>query len=221
MGMLVATSPIRLPLWDRALNGAHYFRVGHSLPLEAVPRRNAASAIPRNAPCARTQASGARRKVLIVEDHPALQRAMSEHVAGMDFDVMIASHYAAARAHLASSTPDLVCVDVTLPTESGHELCEYIRGPLGLTRLPILVTSDFGSPADIAHAEEAGANAFLVKRFSMPQLGAKITALLDRVRPGTAQVIQLDELRAAHRSAKAPFEGQSARHARPAGVGAR
>ena len=94
------------------------------------------------------QVSRKRSKILIVDDDPALQRAMRRHLHMMpiDADVVVASHYAAARAHLASGTPDLACIDICLPTESGYELCEFIRGPLGLVSLPILVLSPLGSP---------------------------------------------------------------------------
>jgi DNA-binding response OmpR family regulator len=189
------------PLWNRALEGTRYFRTGRPTPPED-PGRSIASG-ERNSG-ADAQIRGTRRRVLIVEDDPALQKAMIEHVAQMGLDVMIASHYDAARAHLASGTPDLVCVDIGLPTQSGHELCEYIRGPLGLRRLPIMVTSDFGSPADIAHAEEAGANAFLVKRFSMLQFGNNVAALLAGA-PVVAQLIHGSGTGLVHRTVRGPF----------------
>jgi len=127
------------------------------------------------------------RTVLIVEDDPTLQRMMGRQLTGMNVRVMAASHYGAALALLASCTPDLACVDIGLPTESGFELCEYMRGPLGLGSLPIMMTSESGRPADMAYAEEAGADAFLLKPFSMPELGAHVEALLEGDPPRPAQ----------------------------------
>jgi DNA-binding response OmpR family regulator len=124
------------------------------------------------------QAARRQRRALVVEDDPRLRRSMSEHIAAMDFQVLAASHYAAALAHLDACTLDIACIDIGLPTESGYELCEYIRGPLGLKSLPIMVTSEFGSPEYLAYAEHAGADAFLVKPFSMSELGLNISALL-------------------------------------------
>jgi DNA-binding response OmpR family regulator len=118
------------------------------------------------------------RRALVVEDDPRLRRSMSEHIAAMDFEVLSASHYAAALAHLDARPLDIACIDIGLPTESGYELCEHIRGPLGLRFLPIMLTSEFGSPEYLAYAEHAGANAFLMKPFSMPELGLNISALL-------------------------------------------
>jgi DNA-binding response OmpR family regulator len=119
-----------------------------------------------------------RRFMLIVEDDPFLQRTMTTELEKMDFDVQGALHYDAAVDHLAARRPHLVCVDLELPTRSGYELCEYIRGPLGLARVPILVTSDSGFPRAMANAEEVGANAFLKKPFSMRLLTNYIEALL-------------------------------------------
>jgi DNA-binding response OmpR family regulator len=80
-------------------------------------------------------------------------------------------------------------VDVGLPTRSGYELCEYIRGTLGLTQVPILVTSDSGYPEDMAHAEQAGANAFLTKPFSMHQLSHNVAAMLELIHQEPAQAV--------------------------------
>jgi len=170
---------------------AAHSHVGPSPRGEAFGRHLSWNAVAPNVVCGFVQGIQEKRTVLIVEDDPVLRRAMTEHVARMDVRVLTASHYAAALAHLASATPDLVCVDIGLPTESGYELCEYIRGPLGLRIMPIMVTSESGSPEDMAYAEEAGANAFLGKPFSMHELGAQVEALLDRLWPSTAHMFQL------------------------------
>jgi DNA-binding response OmpR family regulator len=72
-------------------------------------------------------------------------------------------------------------VDLELPTESGYDLCEYIRGQLGFARVPILVTGESGFPEDLVCAEAAGATAFLRKPFSMREFSSSIEAVLDGV----------------------------------------
>lgn len=121
--------------------------------------------------------NSAKRTALIVEDDPRLQRAMSAQLAHMDFCVLTAGHYEGAIRHLAEREPHVVCIDIGLPTKSGYDLCEYIRGVLGCARLPILMTSEYASPQDIAYAEDAGGNAFLHKPFSMGQLVQCIESL--------------------------------------------
>lgn len=120
------------------------------------------------------------RFALIVEDDPVLQEAMVHQLQRMSFNVVAVSHYDDAVHHLTTRQPDLVCLDLGLPTRSGYELCEHIRGPLGLALVPILVTSGSCFARDMANAEEAGANAFLKKPFSMHQLVSYVEALLEK-----------------------------------------
>ena len=122
----------------------------------------------------------ARRTALVVEDDPRLLEAMTRWFASMHYRVLSARHYDAAVAHLAKFQAHVACVDIGLPSKSGYELCEYIRGPLGLSGLPIIVTSEHGHAEDLAQAEEAGANAFLQKPFSLRQLTRRVESLLDR-----------------------------------------
>jgi two-component system chemotaxis response regulator CheY len=122
------------------------------------------------------------RTALVVEDDPYLQKAMSRALERMSFHVLAANHYDAAVRHLQGFEPHVVCVDVELPNRSGYELCEHIRGSLGLVGLPVLMTSDYGSPADMAYAEDAGGNAFLRKPFSMRELTDCVESLLNPAR---------------------------------------
>jgi DNA-binding response OmpR family regulator len=122
-----------------------------------------------------------KRFAMVVEDDPELQEEMLAHLRRLDFDTCGALHYDEAIERLASCSPHIVCVDIGLPTRSGYDLCEYIRGQLAFDQVPILVTSDSGLPEDMANAEEAGANAFLKKPFSMRQLTDYVEALLGQV----------------------------------------
>jgi two-component system chemotaxis response regulator CheY len=120
-----------------------------------------------------------------VEDDPKLQNAMSAQLRQMDLDVLVANHYDAAVCQLAAGQPHIICIDVGLPNKSGYELCEHIRDLLRFVDLPILMTSDHGDPGEIAYAENAGANAFLQKPFSMRQLAHCIESLLNASRAAT------------------------------------
>ena len=69
-------------------------------------------------------------------------------------------------------------VSLNLPRNSGYDVCELIRADVRLSEVQILITSDRSSPAAIAYAEEAGANAFLRKPFTPLQLARYARALL-------------------------------------------
>ena len=120
------------------------------------------------------------RTALVVEDDPRLRRAMMNELARLKFNVLSANHCEAAIGHLERRPADIVCIDIGLPNESGYELCEYIRGTLGLTRMPIIATSEHGTSQDMAHAEDVRANAFLHKPFTMRELAQCVHSLLDR-----------------------------------------
>ena len=127
-------------------------------------------------------------KALIVEDDPELLATMMAFMRKeMRFDPSGAYDYCGALIQLGHSTPDVVSIDLTLPRESGFELCEYIRRLPSSKDIPILVTGEAPFPEDMAHAEEAGANLFLEKPFGMRALDTNITALIEKPklsRPG-------------------------------------
>ncbi|HEX8793395.1 MAG TPA: response regulator [Polyangiaceae bacterium] len=120
-----------------------------------------------------------RRLVLVVEDDPVLQRLMAKHLETANFEVVVALDYEQAVRQLGVQKPSLACIDLELPRESGYELCEYIRKQPELVYVPIMVTSERGYPEDMANAEEAGANAFLKKPFTMAKLLKYVHAVLD------------------------------------------
>jgi DNA-binding response OmpR family regulator len=147
--------------------------------IATAEQRSSASIL--NAPRARPEIANepSRRIALVVEDDPLLQRAMAKRLERAQFRVLTALHFNAAVCHLSTIKLDIACIDLGLPSESGYELCEQIRSQPHLAWLPILVTSERYFPEDMAHAEEAGANAFLKKPFSMDRLLKYVSALLD------------------------------------------
>lgn len=120
-----------------------------------------------------------RRRVLLVHDEPELSLAVKEALQDIGCDVEIAIDPGDAVEHLLARAPDLVCVNLTLPRDSGYELCELIRGDQDLGKLPIVVMSDRSSPEDIAYAEEAGANVFV----ALPSPSKSLAGLAAHLEP--------------------------------------
>ena len=120
-----------------------------------------------------------KRTVLLVEDHPPEREMVRRALVGQGFHVETAVDYLGAVGYLANHVPHLICLDLTLPRESGFELCEYIRKDPRLKFVPVMVVSDRSSPEDMAHAEHVGANAFLKKPFTRDKLIKYVVALLD------------------------------------------
>ncbi len=136
-----------------------------------------------------------KRIVVLVEDHPTQREAIRRCLLENNFQVEATSDYHGAVKVLDTCVPDLVCLDLTLPRESGFDLCEHIRKDSRLRFVPVLVMSDRSSPEDMAHAEEVGANAFLKKPFTRDRLMKYVSVLLDgphASRPSVRRLVRTD-----------------------------
>ena len=79
--------------------------------------------------------------------------------------------------------PDLVVLDWMLPQLSGIEVCRRLRGAAGDQQLPIIMLTARGEESDRVRGLATGADDYLVKPFSMPELLARVTGLLRRASP--------------------------------------
>lgn len=132
--------------------------------------------------------------VLVVEDDPRLRAEMRDALEAAGFWVEVAVDFHRAVELLEARVVDAVCVDTTLPRESGFELCEWVRRSAAHARVPIVVTSDRATPEDMALAEEAGGNAFLKKPFDGARLVKYVEAVLEGPISGRKSVRSLSRL---------------------------
>lgn len=123
--------------------------------------------------------------VLVVEDAPFFRRVLGDYLRRLGVTELheAASGHAALQV-LERLRPDLVCLDLVLPDVSGYDLCEYIRGSERLADVPVLMMSARNMPADRAHADEAGATAYLPKPFTEEEFAQRVRQVLAaRTRP--------------------------------------
>ena len=122
------------------------------------------------------------RTALLVEDAPLFRRVLGDYLRQLGFtDIREAPSGNAALQALEEYRPDLVCLDLVLPDVSGYDLCEFIRGTERLADVPVLMVSARSSPADRAHADEAGVTGFLPKPFSQEDFERHVHQVLARV----------------------------------------
>ncbi len=88
-----------------------------------------------------------------------------------------------AELRIAEQAPDLVLLDWMLPGRSGVELCRRIRARKESERLPVIMLTARGEEADRVRGLATGADDYIVKPFSVPELLARVRALLRRVKP--------------------------------------
>jgi len=116
--------------------------------------------------------------VMVVVAEPTLQQVVQRQLKTLSFEVVVASDAETAIRELEGRKPHLVCIDLLLPRDSGYEVCEFIRSTPRLRDVAVLVMSERASAADRAYAEEAGADCFLPKPFSLNQFNEQVRALM-------------------------------------------
>jgi two-component system KDP operon response regulator KdpE len=124
----------------------------------------------------RLQAARAAR-VLIVEDEPALLRALRINLRARGYDVAVASAGRDALAQARERPPDVVVLDLGLPDIDGTEVIRDLRG---WSHAPVIVLSGRAGSGDKIGALDAGADDYVTKPFDMEELLARLRAALRR-----------------------------------------
>jgi two-component system, OmpR family, KDP operon response regulator KdpE len=122
-----------------------------------------------------TQPDGGR--VLIVEDEPALLRALQINLRARGYEVTASTAGQAALVEAARRPPDAVLLDLGLPDVDGIEV---IRGLRTWSAAPVIVLSGRAGSGDKIGALDAGADDYVTKPFSMEELMARLRAALRR-----------------------------------------
>jgi two-component system KDP operon response regulator KdpE len=121
-------------------------------------------------------------RVLVVDDEPQIRRFLEIGLRAEGFEVAQAATGAEGLAELARRGADLVVLDLGLPDFDGHEVLERIRD---WSSVPVIVLSVRAREAEKVRALDGGADDYVTKPFGVPELMARIRALL-RHRGGAA-----------------------------------
>lgn len=122
-------------------------------------------------------------RILLVEDDAALVTLLQYNLAAAGHVVVVATTAEDGEQFLSASEFDLVILDWMLPEMSGIELCARLRRAGRHPSLPILMLTARGEEADRVRGLTTGADDYVVKPFSVPELLARVTALLRRAAP--------------------------------------
>jgi two-component system, OmpR family, phosphate regulon response regulator PhoB len=141
--------------------------------------------------------------ILLVEDEASLAELIRYNLVSQGFRVAIAPSGEEAELMVAEETFDLVVLDWMLPGLSGLELCRRLRQRAATRTIPILMLTARGEETDRVRGLATGADDYVVKPFSMPEILARVKALLRRAAPErVADTLQRGDIvldRAAHR----------------------
>ncbi|HZE76430.1 MAG TPA: response regulator [Gemmatimonadales bacterium] len=116
-----------------------------------------------------------RRRVLIVEDEPALRLSYERHFHPR-YDLVFASTGAEALTKLAEEPPDVAVLDMRLPDTDGIELLRRIRETH--PKLPVIITTAYMSIEPQLKVLDLPHSGYILKPFRLDELGARIDAVL-------------------------------------------
>ena len=122
-------------------------------------------------------------RIMVVEDEDALGLLLRYNFEAEGYEVEVIERGDEAELRLQEAVPDLLVLDWMVPAVSGIELCRRLRQRPATERLPVIMLTARGEEADRVRGLSTGADDYLVKPFSMPELMARVRALLRRARP--------------------------------------
>jgi two-component system, OmpR family, KDP operon response regulator KdpE len=114
-------------------------------------------------------------RVLVVDDDPALRKALRIGLTARGDEVVVAGSGMEALNQVALAGPDLVILDLGLPDMDGIEVCKRIREFSGV---PVVVLSAYGDERRKVEALDIGADDFVIKPFGMAELEARLRVAL-------------------------------------------
>ena len=115
--------------------------------------------------------------VLVVEDEPSFAEALTIGLGREGFAVTVSSDGADALRRFDEIQPDIVLLDVMLPTLSGIDVCRAIRAK---SNVPIIMVSAKGEELDTVVGLEVGADDYVTKPYRLRELVARMRAVMRR-----------------------------------------
>ena len=130
-------------------------------------------------------------KILVVDDDPQIRRVMKATLVGHGYEVTEARTGEEALEGLSVEMPNLVLLDMNMPGMGGIQTCRLIRSG---SEIAIIMLTVSNSERDKVDALDAGADDYITKPFSTPELLARIRATLRRLphAPDHGELKELD-----------------------------
>lgn len=129
-------------------------------------------------------------RIIVIEDDRAILRGLKDNLEYESYEVLTATDGEQGYRLIREQSCDLIVLDLMIPKMDGYELCRKVRAE-GITT-PILMLTARSEEMDRVHGLDIGADDYVTKPFSMPELLARIRAILRRVR---SPAILPDDLR--------------------------
>lgn len=120
--------------------------------------------------------------VLTADDDPEIRHILTRALARLDCDVIEAADGEEALEKVITEQPDLVVLDVMMPTLSGWEICKYIRSKPEYAATKVVMLTAIGKTVNEMTSPLYGADAYHDKPFDLEEVLATVEGLLAEVR---------------------------------------
>lgn len=129
------------------------------------------------------QAAARRTKILIVDDDPSILEVLSTQLSRLRYDTIVASDGNEAVGLFKTEKPDLVLMDLMMPSMDGLKACQRMRAlEKKGRRTPILFLTARESPQDKLSSALSGGDDFISKPISLQELRERVEAALTHAR---------------------------------------
>ncbi len=129
------------------------------------------------------------KRILVVDDERQITRMLRASLQSSGYEVLTASNGAEAYARFEADRPDLIITDLAMPEMTGLDLTRAVRR---LSQTPIIVLSVRDTDVMKVTALDEGADDYLTKPFSMPELLARVRTQLRRAAESTPTLSRLE-----------------------------
>lgn len=134
--------------------------------------------------------------IMIIEDEEALALMLRYNLEKEGYQVAVESRGSKAIAEIEKNSPSVILLDWMLPEMSGVEICKLIRSKPDIKNIPVIMLTAKGEEEDKIKGLLVGADDYVTKPFSVPELMARVKAQLRRApEPQTEKELLFEDIR--------------------------
>ncbi len=121
------------------------------------------------------------KKLLIVDDEPHIRLLLEQTLEDLEdqgVEILIATNGLEALETIEREKPNLVFLDVMMPKMNGYDVCQKVKGELGMTDVYIIMLTAKGQEFDRSRGENVGADIYMTKPFDPDEILEKSCEIL-------------------------------------------
>jgi len=125
----------------------------------------------------------ARKRILIIDDEQDMLFMMAERLTTWGYEILTAQSGKEGWRLIKKHRPDLVLLDIMMPTLRGRDFCEFLKTQPRMKDIPVIFLTALSLPDHIKAGLDAGADDYIVKPFEPEDLADRIRVCLSRHTP--------------------------------------